>query len=977
VVSNKRLWMIFAFVAAADAFGILLSIYATSMFLMSYSPTFLGYAYAIAPIMQMIITALLAQFIINNLRVYFISIIIVIISLSFLKLFPSVDLLHWFVFVYFISITFLRTQVTVATRLLISSTLDRSTYEKKFNLILSFGTISVFLFLLILSMTEKYYGVNVIQSMIFILSAICLFMLITIPFLSTSVNKSNSHDKASVKQHSPMALLKSSYYLVFVIFFVVCELFLRFYDYMCKFNIDTFHPDKISQFITHYTLMVNAICYFALLGGGFLVRKIRVVGVSFILALIYLGVSVLMLIDTSFNMMLVCSAVIVGLSYSFVNMLVGIYLNTFTKVQTLMARFLTFNYIKTLMQFVISGCIVFLFVHFDHQAYSYLYLSLSLIFIFVCFLLKKSYTNQLKSLISRVHFSRFTVNSASAFSYNDIQTPTLGCTSLNGDYTSTRLIRKSWDDSQAPLTEDDIVVLESRDPVISLYMAKKISYLIGESSHKLIIYYFTHLTNIKVKWYLAEMFYNSGLLPHEIITYLDNSSSAVDACINLCLTQKKWGQDRWNELTAKAWSHSVEYQYSILRLIQIHQASAFCIPFIKHAMRSGSRLLVEQSLDMSFEENTLLYSKEIDMLLHTPYRKYLGYCSIIHDQGILLDSYKPSAKNYDSLNRTLLYMILNSSSLSDKIDVLQQILANLQEFPQHFKNYFCRTLSHYSVIQSDVFSLSNHIEHYILTVEIPYYMTLKSVSQDVSPQLHAEICFFIDKLKVRLCYWVYLLTRDNSILDVAEYFDKELGMSSTEDKVHDSVSYIKTVFYGSDISKWVTSILTDEDNLSNPPKKVNHDFLLYHFISEDKDVNMNDLSKISVMRKSGLFSSLSLEQLQVVINRCDYITKEPGDVLFEKGDSPDGLYILFDGTMLIYDDVKTVATVSSVEVIGDVSLVDLQERMFSVKANTQCQLLFLSKNYFNYLCDDVPEIYLSVARRLVKYLRSNYQSDFV
>ena len=132
-------------------------------------------------------------------------------------------------------------------------------------------------------------------------------------------------------------------------------------------------------------------------------------------------------------------------------------------------------------------------------------------------------------------------------------------------------------------------------------------------------------------------------------------------------------------LTTKARSNSVVYQYSTLRLIQIHQASEFCIPFIKYAMRSDSRLLVEQSLDMSFEDDPSSFSKEIGMLLHTPYRKYLGYCSIINNQRTLLDTYKPSAKNYDCLNRTLLYMILNSSDLSVKINILREIITNLEE----------------------------------------------------------------------------------------------------------------------------------------------------------------------------------------------------------------------------------------------------------------------------------------------------------
>ncbi|MEM6822474.1 MAG: cyclic nucleotide-binding domain-containing protein [Verrucomicrobiota bacterium] len=98
-----------------------------------------------------------------------------------------------------------------------------------------------------------------------------------------------------------------------------------------------------------------------------------------------------------------------------------------------------------------------------------------------------------------------------------------------------------------------------------------------------------------------------------------------------------------------------------------------------------------------------------------------------------------------------------------------------------------------------------------------------------------------------------------------------------------------------------------------------------------------------------------------------------GDVLFNKGESYDGVYIVVYGLVSIYETVSgediEFAQVGKGGMFGEMATIDLGDRSASVRALTDCKLIHLSsKEYLNRL-QSLPLWSLLLIQLLVRRLR--------
>ncbi len=109
-------------------------------------------------------------------------------------------------------------------------------------------------------------------------------------------------------------------------------------------------------------------------------------------------------------------------------------------------------------------------------------------------------------------------------------------------------------------------------------------------------------------------------------------------------------------------------------------------------------------------------------------------------------------------------------------------------------------------------------------------------------------------------------------------------------------------------------------------------------------------SAVKKLKASSIFGLLSKPALTKFCKNSELVKLPKNKVLFEEGSPGDVMYILLQGKLEIYTKNKHIALRTPFEMIGELSLISLQPRSASVKANSASILLRITKDCFdNYI----------------------------
>ena len=102
-----------------------------------------------------------------------------------------------------------------------------------------------------------------------------------------------------------------------------------------------------------------------------------------------------------------------------------------------------------------------------------------------------------------------------------------------------------------------------------------------------------------------------------------------------------------------------------------------------------------------------------------------------------------------------------------------------------------------------------------------------------------------------------------------------------------------------------------------------------------------------------LFSALSAEELNDILRAVRPHSLAPGQRLFTQGDAGDAAYIIQSGTIEVFAEVDgeeiPITTMSTGEVLGELTLLDGSPRSASARACEATQLLALDRTEFDFL----------------------------
>jgi cAMP-dependent protein kinase regulator len=104
----------------------------------------------------------------------------------------------------------------------------------------------------------------------------------------------------------------------------------------------------------------------------------------------------------------------------------------------------------------------------------------------------------------------------------------------------------------------------------------------------------------------------------------------------------------------------------------------------------------------------------------------------------------------------------------------------------------------------------------------------------------------------------------------------------------------------------------------------------------------------NLLRSSELFRTFSREALARLAEKFELKTAERGDELMRQGDNGRGLFVLLRGRCVAYDvpTGEEYPELSEGAVLGEISLLELCPATATVRAETRCVLLFLSRQDF-------------------------------
>jgi signal transduction histidine kinase len=134
-------------------------------------------------------------------------------------------------------------------------------------------------------------------------------------------------------------------------------------------------------------------------------------------------------------------------------------------------------------------------------------------------------------------------------------------------------------------------------------------------------------------------------------------------------------------------------------------------------------------------------------------------------------------------------------------------------------------------------------------------------------------------------------------------------------------------------------------------------------------MNNDTLNIVQLLKDVEIFSEFDMEILEEFSKNMDKVLLNKNEVLFNKGEKDNALYIILDGAVEVHDNEYVFTTLNSKQFFGEYTLIDSSVRSASVTAVQDTVLAKLPQEVFDNVTKKRPEIWKSVLITLIKRLR--------
>lgn len=145
---------------------------------------------------------------------------------------------------------------------------------------------------------------------------------------------------------------------------------------------------------------------------------------------------------------------------------------------------------------------------------------------------------------------------------------------------------------------------------------------------------------------------------------------------------------------------------------------------------------------------------------------------------------------------------------------------------------------------------------------------------------------------------------------------------------------------------------------------------LIRAIESKGEPKMELAQHVLLLRQVDIFRTLSGDVLMTIAEMCEAREVLKGQRIFASGDAPDGLYVVASGNVRIKNAKEVLADLKEADFFGEVAVLDNSLRMADAVAASDSLLLFLDREAFNRITEDLPEVLRGVIRTLIGYLKN-------
>nr|MBF0222027.1 cyclic nucleotide-binding domain-containing protein [Desulfobulbaceae bacterium] len=132
-------------------------------------------------------------------------------------------------------------------------------------------------------------------------------------------------------------------------------------------------------------------------------------------------------------------------------------------------------------------------------------------------------------------------------------------------------------------------------------------------------------------------------------------------------------------------------------------------------------------------------------------------------------------------------------------------------------------------------------------------------------------------------------------------------------------------------------------------------------------MDLNEL--VVILQKIDLFSSFTNDELVSFARSIEELKIEPQTVLFEEGAAGRDMFVLLDGQLQILKENRTITTISPIDYIGEMSIIEDKPRSATVISNTSARLLKITSAQFQKFFSTQPKSLVSMMKTLSRRIR--------
>ena len=129
---------------------------------------------------------------------------------------------------------------------------------------------------------------------------------------------------------------------------------------------------------------------------------------------------------------------------------------------------------------------------------------------------------------------------------------------------------------------------------------------------------------------------------------------------------------------------------------------------------------------------------------------------------------------------------------------------------------------------------------------------------------------------------------------------------------------------------------------------------------------------IRILSGVGLFSELTPEQLRLLAFGAESVRFQAGHEIYREGASADCAYVVAAGKVVLYrargEEAVAVSRLGPGAILGELALISDTKRLTYAAAETDAELIRLSRTLFRRILEEYPQAAAALHRRMVEEL---------